>query len=193
VQYEVEVNGRLRQVAVRRENGRFAVTLDGREWRLDAARIDGHLWSLLIDADFRLTSEAGASPSRLPDAAPASPRTASFEVSMAADPGTGDLAVRVGGTTLAVSVNGRRRWSRKDDSALAGSGPQRLVAPMPGKIARVLVKTGEAVLARQPLIVIEAMKMENELRAGGDGTVAEIHVRDGQSVDAGALLAVIHR
>jgi len=69
----------------------------------------------------------------------------------------------------------------------------RIVAPMPGKIVRVLVRTGEAVRARQPLVVIEAMKMENELRAAGSGTVAEIQVTDGQSVEAGALLAVIHR
>jgi len=62
---------------------------------------------------------------------------------------------------------------------------------MSGKVVRVLVQTGEAVHARQPVVVIEAMKMENELRATRDGTVAEITVRDGQSVDAGALLVVI--
>ena len=76
-------------------------------------------------------------------------------------------------------------------AARAGAAPQRLVAPMPGKVVRVLVKTGDAVHARQPLVVVEAMKMENELRASRDGTVAEIHVREGQSVEAGALLIVI--
>jgi biotin carboxyl carrier protein len=90
-------------------------------------------------------------------------------------------------------MNGRRRWGRGDDAAFGRSGPEQLLAPMPGKIVRVLVKTGEAVSARQPVVVIEAMKMENELKASQAGTVAEIHVRDGQSVDAGALLAVIHR
>jgi biotin carboxyl carrier protein len=62
---------------------------------------------------------------------------------------------------------------------------------MPGKVVRVLVKAGDAVTARQPVVVVEAMKMENELRASRDGTVAEIHVREGMSVDAGALLLVI--
>ena len=62
---------------------------------------------------------------------------------------------------------------------------------MPGKVVRVLVKPGDTVAARQPLVVVEAMKMENELRAGRDGTVAEVHVREGVSVDAGALLIVI--
>ena len=59
---------------------------------------------------------------------------------------------------------------------------------MPGKVVRVLVKAGDTVRARQPVVVVEAMKMENELRADRDGTVAEIHVREGKSVDAGALL-----
>jgi biotin carboxyl carrier protein len=62
---------------------------------------------------------------------------------------------------------------------------------MPGKILRVLVRPGDAVGARQPVVVVEAMKMENELRASRDGQVAEIHVREGMSVDAGALLIVI--
>jgi biotin carboxyl carrier protein len=102
--------------------------------------------------------------------------------------------VRVGGVLIEVSVNGGRRFGRKDEVARAGgSGPLRVVAPMPGKIVRVLVRTGEAVQARQPLIVIEAMKMENELRAAAAGTVAEVLVEEGQSVEAGALLAVVHR
>jgi biotin carboxyl carrier protein len=62
---------------------------------------------------------------------------------------------------------------------------------MPGKVVRVLVKNGDTVLARQPLVVVEAMKMENELRAGRDGTVAEVHAKEGASVDAGALLVEI--
>ena len=62
---------------------------------------------------------------------------------------------------------------------------------MPGKVVRVLVAVGDAVKARQPIVVIEAMKMENELRASADGTIAEIHAREGESVDAGSLLAVV--
>jgi biotin carboxyl carrier protein len=62
---------------------------------------------------------------------------------------------------------------------------------MPGKIVRVLAKVGVAVQARQPLIVVEAMKMENELRATRAGVVSELLVQEGQSVDAGALLLVV--
>jgi biotin carboxyl carrier protein len=62
---------------------------------------------------------------------------------------------------------------------------------MPGKIVRLLVKTGEKVRAGQPLVVVEAMKMENEARARWDGTIAQIHVKEGASVEADALLVVI--
>jgi biotin carboxyl carrier protein len=173
VQYEVEIHGRLRQVTVHRADSRFVVAIGHREWVIDAARIDTHTWSLLID-------EEG--------------RTRSHEVTLAAAAGSRALSVRVGGVLIEVSVNGGRRFGRKDEVAQAGgSGPLRVVAPMPGKIVRVLVRTGEAVQARQPLIVIEAMKMENELRAAAAGTVAEVLVEEGQSVEAGALLAVVHR
>jgi biotin carboxyl carrier protein len=62
---------------------------------------------------------------------------------------------------------------------------------MPGKIVRVLAKVGTAVQPRQPLVVVEAMKMENELRAIRNGVVSEVLVQEGQSVDAGTLLLVV--
>ena len=62
---------------------------------------------------------------------------------------------------------------------------------MPGKIVRLLVKAGDEVKARQGLVVVEAMKMENELRAARDGRVLDVSVVEGQSVDAGALLLVV--
>jgi pyruvate carboxylase subunit B len=62
---------------------------------------------------------------------------------------------------------------------------------MPGKIVRVLVRPGDRVSARQGLVVVEAMKMENELRAAADGRVKTVAVKEGQSVDAGAVLVDI--
>ena len=62
---------------------------------------------------------------------------------------------------------------------------------MPGKVVRLLATPGTAVHARQPLIVIEAMKMENELRATRPGVVRQLLVHEGQSVDAGALLLIV--
>jgi biotin carboxyl carrier protein len=166
VQYEVDVAGRVRQVTVRRAGNAFDVRVDGRSWRVNAAHAGAHGMSLVVE-----------------------PGAASYDVGFASDTATGLLYVRVGTTQVPVALNGRRR--RRDEAGQAGAGPQRLVAPMPGKIVRVSVKPGEAVRARQTIVVIEAMKMENELKAARDGTVAELHAREGASVDAGALLVVI--
>ena len=182
--YEVEINGRIRQVAVRRLDGRYAVAIDDREWIVDVTPVGAHALALLLEGGGR-PGAAG------PEGAGAGGRALSREVTVAPDPASGQLSVLVCGVPMAVALNGRRRSGRKEDGAHAGTGPQRIVAPMPGKIVRVVVGVGDRVVARQPLIVIEAMKMENELRAGGDGTVAEVHVQDGQSVNGGALLAVI--
>ena len=171
MQYEVEIGGRRRQVVVTRAGDGFAVSVDGHARQVDAARIDAHTLSLVLDSVW------------------------SNEVSVVADPVSGQLTVHVGSTPIAVTLNGRRRWGRKDEGAGSGSGSgsrsQRLVAPMPGKVVRVLVRAGDLVAARQPVVVVEAMKMENELRASREGTVVDIHVREGMSVDAGALLLVI--
>ena len=65
------------------------------------------------------------------------------------------------------------------------------MAPMPGRVVRVLVKPGDEVAPRQGLVVVEAMKMENELSSPRAGTVREVTVSEGASVEAGRLLAVI--
>ncbi len=70
-------------------------------------------------------------------------------------------------------------------------GEARLMAPMPGKVVRILVEPGQVVGVAQGLVVVEAMKMENELKATRGGTVREIHVREGQAVEGGALLLVL--
>jgi biotin carboxyl carrier protein len=165
VNYEVEVNGRMRHVTVHRADGRFTVTVDGRAWTVDAARVDAHTLSLLVGP-------------------------ASHEVTLAADGAPGQFVAGVGGVPVAVSINSRKRGGRRADGRVGG-GPERLVAPMPGKIVRVLTTVGAAVQARQPLIVVEAMKMENELRASRPGIVSELLVREGQSVDAGTPLLVV--
>jgi biotin carboxyl carrier protein len=167
MQYEIEVGGRRRHVVVSRTGHGFAVAVDGHTRQVDVARIDGHTLSLILDNVW-----------------PA-------DASITADPVRGELTVHVAGTTVALVVNGRRHYGRKGDLGGGETGPQRLVAPMPGKVARVPVAVGDIVRARQPVVVVEAMKMENELRASRDGTVAEVLVREGMSVEAGALLIVI--
>jgi biotin carboxyl carrier protein len=171
LRYEIEVGGRIRQVAVERAGDGFAVEVDGRSWRVDASRVDAHTLSLILD------SQADSRDNR-----------AGFEVTVVPGQSAGQLTIQVGALPIAVTVNGRRRVGASDPAA---AGPQRIVAPMPGKVVRVFVRPGDVVTARQPLVVVEAMKMENELRASRDGTVAEVHVREGLSVEAGAPMIVI--
>jgi biotin carboxyl carrier protein len=87
-------------------------------------------------------------------------------------------------------VDGRRQV-RTDPAVTVGSGDERLVAPMPGRVVRILVKPGDAVVARQGLVVVEAMKMENELGATRPGRVKDVAVTEGASVEAGRLLVVV--
>jgi biotin carboxyl carrier protein len=149
---------------VSRTGEQLLVTIDGRAVPVNLARVDSHLLSLIVDGR-------------------------SIEIATAPASG-GGLSISVDATPVVASVDSGRRWRRKDDHGGAG-GPQRITAPMPGKVVRVLVKPGDAVRARQPLVVVEAMKMENELRALRDGRVADVHAREGQSVDAGTLLIVV--
>jgi biotin carboxyl carrier protein len=181
VQYEVEIGGRIRHVRVNRENGLFLVDVDGRHWQVDAARLDPQRLSLLIAAARPETDDRPMPPAAAP---------ASVEISLTANGVPGQVAVQVGTATVHAVVNGRR-WRRQADHTGHTSGPQRVVAPMPGKVVRVLVTAGQAIAARQPIVVIEAMKMENELRAAAAGVVSQIVVKEGQSVEAGGLLVVI--
>lgn len=186
MQYEVEIGGKRRQIVVTRTGGGFAVSVDGRTRYVDAARVDAQTLSLVVDSVQPAEHNAATS-----QAAAGESGRRGYTVSVAPGPGAGELQVHVGTVPVAVSVNGRRRYGQKHAGSGAGTGPQRVVAPMPGKIVRVLVAAGDTVSPRQPLVVVEAMKMENELRAGREGTIAEIHVRQGMSVEAGALLLVI--
>ena len=80
------------------------------------------------------------------------------------------------------------RTRRFAGQSIAHDGPLDVLAPMPGKIARVLVGRGEEVAQDQGLVVIEAMKMQNELRAPRPGRITEVHVKEGIGIEAGARL-----
>lgn len=172
--YEIAVGNRVRAVSVTRKGPLLHVVLDGRTVIVDARRTGDMELSLLVaPAD-------GAEPTQGIDAALAAQRTA------------GDFDVHLAGRTIPVQVRQAGAFGRqKKAGAAQGAGPQRIIAPMPGKIVRVLVKAGDEVKARQGLVVVEAMKMENELRAARDGRVRDISVVEGQSVDAGAILLVV--
>jgi biotin carboxyl carrier protein len=98
--------------------------------------------------------------------------------------------VEAGGRRFAVEVRDPRNGIRQSRAA-AGTGRQSVSAPMPGKVVRVLVQKGDAVDVGQGLIVVEAMKMQNEMKASRAGRVAEVLVRDGDTVTAGDTLVVL--
>ncbi len=172
---EVAIGDRVRTVSVVRKGAVLHVALDGRLHIVDVRRIDESSLSMLV--------QGGA------EGMPVRSNDASFAVQA----NRGDFDVHIAGRTVPVQVRQAGSFGRQNRGAIgaSGSGPQRLTAPMPGKIVRVLVKAGDHVAARQGLVVIEAMKMENELRAAREGRVRELSVAEGQSVDAGTVLLVL--
>jgi pyruvate carboxylase subunit B len=105
-------------------------------------------------------------------------------------PGKGRYTLWVDGFRFEVEALDERTRSIRDVSAAnAGpSGPAPIVAPMPGLVIRVNVSPGDAIEAGQGVVVMEAMKMENELRATTPGTVKSVKVTPGTAVERGALL-----
>ncbi len=107
------------------------------------------------------------------------------------------LEARVDGETVSIAgirysavVEDTRKWN---PAAAAGRthGRSTIKAPMPGKVVRVLVAVGDSVEAGQGLIVVEAMKMQNELKTQRAGKVTEVHTKENDTVEAGTLLLVI--
>ena len=169
--FEIELNGRTRSVSIERAGtpDRFRVTVDGVATLVDAQRSGEFGLSLL----FPDGAHAGARVALAPGGAP------------------GELLACLRGRTTSVVVNGRRTGRGAADSGDGAHGEQKIAAPMPGRVVRVLVAPGDDVQIRQPVVVVEAMKMENELRSPKTGRVKEVAVSAGASVEAGRVLMVI--
>jgi len=167
---QIEVNGRLKTVDVEAKDGAYRVVVDGVERLVDAAAVDGSTFSLICLSDGRSSQEVGLSPTGLP----------------------GEIAVHMPAGVASVRVlTGLASRFGRGGGAVQAAGTQQVLAPMPGKVVKVLVAAGDEVKARQGLVVVEAMKMENELRSPKDGRVAEVMVAEGASVEAGRLLVVV--
>jgi biotin carboxyl carrier protein len=170
VSVRIEAGGRTRNVEVHRRDAGLVVSVDGHELTVDVHEVGG-IWSLLLG-------------------------TKSHEVAFV-EGLDGAMMVHVDGQTIPVVVDSARRaWGARGRGEKAGdtgdaAGPRRIVAPMPGKIVKVLVKAGDSVQQRQGLVVVEAMKMENELRSPKVGTVSEVRVEEGTLVEAGAILVIV--
>jgi biotin carboxyl carrier protein len=101
------------------------------------------------------------------------------------------LRIVAGNREFSARVRDPRQWRRNRGTAAEAEGRQQVVAPMPGKIVRVLVKAGDKVVLKQGLLVVEAMKMQNEIRSPKSGTVERLLVNEGQTVNAGEILAIV--
>jgi biotin carboxyl carrier protein len=174
VKFELQVGDRVRTVEIQRRAEGFDVSVDGRSRVVDAAHMGAASWSLLV-------RDANGTRSR------------SVEATVLPQNGTSGFDVHIDGFVIPVQLKGGlgRRSRAAAPHGGPGAGPQRVSAPMPGRVVRVLVKAGDTVKARQGLVVVEAMKMENELRAAREGRVREVLVAEGQSVEAGTPLLVV--
>jgi len=112
-----------------------------------------------------------------------------YRCALEVSPG-GAVEVIVNGERIPVAARDKKHL-RGQTGAAAASGLVKISSPMPGKVVRVLLKAGDEVAARQGVLVVEAMKMQNEVQSPKAGKIAEIKVSVGQTVNAGEILAVI--
>lgn len=103
----------------------------------------------------------------------------------------GDLQLCLGSERYSAALRDPRSFRSRRDAADSQQGPRKLVAPMPGKVVRVLVSEGETVEAGQGLVVVEAMKMQNEIKSPKNGIVRKIAATNGAAVNAGDVLAIV--
>jgi biotin carboxyl carrier protein len=161
MRFSASISGKQHQLEIIRRGQGFECRIDGQYVEIDMTPISCDILSILYEGK-------------------------SYEVRRGVNE-----AVTVGENSYQIQLIDPRSWRGRNRASGAGSGPQKLTASMPGKVVRVLAKAGASVHAGQGVLVIEAMKMQNELRAPRAGTIASIQVREGQAVNAGEVVAII--
>jgi biotin carboxyl carrier protein len=161
--FDATVDGRPARVEVRSAGGLYTVLVDGRPLSVDVFPTARHFTTLLIDGRCH---DAGVLRQGANHAVAL--RGGTFEV------------------TLVAAARGAAAPHRK-----GANGPAKVSAPMPGKIVRVVAAAGQEVRAGECLVVMEAMKMENEIRSPRDGRIKDVLVKEGQAVESGALLILV--
>ena len=164
-EHELEIA--IPQGGTRETGGRLAIVVDGKPAEADWSEISPGAYSLLLGGrsfDVKVESHRGD-------------RAA----------GAGLFHARVGARSYQLELRDPRR-RRPSGAAVAHDGPQDILAPMPGKIVRILVSEGQGVNPGDSLLVIEAMKMQNEMRAPRAGRVEKIFVSEGAGVEMGGKL-----
>jgi biotin carboxyl carrier protein len=169
MKFEVQLTGpsgkKLRTVEVERDADRWKILLDGQPVNIDAVEIDPHTLSVLLDGQ-------------------------SYEVRITPSP-DGALKLQTGLQEFSAEVTDPRAWRGRRHGALKVEGRQQIVAPMPGKVVRILVQAGDKVETGQGLLVVEAMKMQNEIRSPKGGTIERLQVKEGQPVNSGDVLCIV--
>ena len=170
MKYEIQLAGaagkKIRIVDLERDGNNWRVTLDGQPVAADAAVVAPYTLSILLDGQ---SHEIHVTPST-----------------------DGTLKLQIGAQEFTAEIIDPRAWSGRRHGAVEAEGPQQVVAPMPGKVVRLLVKPGDHVEAGQGLLVVEAMKMQNEIRSPKSGTVERVLATEGQPVNAGEVLAWVN-
>lgn len=166
---EVQLTGpsgkKLRTVELERATDGWKISLDGQPVNADAVEIDSHTLSVLLDGQ-------------------------SYEVHVVMSP-NGVLTLETRMQEFTAEVSDPRAWQGRRHGAREAEGRQQVVAPMPGKVVRLLVQVGDKVEAGQGLLVVEAMKMQNEIRSPKGGTIENLHAKEGQPVNAGEVLCIV--
>ncbi len=165
--YEVsEKKGQTLRIGLRETGeGQYEVTLGDETVHLDAVRSGPTIYSIIEDGQ-------------------------QFEA-MVDERGAHGFEVLVGGRLFHLESLNERTKLLASSALAVSSGPQTVEAEMPGKVVRVNVAPGDAVSEGQGVVVVEAMKMENQIPSPIDGVVKEVAVSEGQTVEAGARLFVV--
>src|SRR6266478_8121490 len=169
MKFEVQLGGQAgkttRIVDLERDDKGWRVTLDGRPVAADAVEVAPNTLSILL---------AGQS----------------YEICVAPSV-DGKLKLQTGAHEFTAEVIDPRAWGGRRHGTVEAEGRQQILAPMPGKIVRILVREGDPVEAGQGLLVVEAMKMQNEIRSPKSGVIERVLAAEGQPVNAGEILAWI--
>ena len=161
--YEIQVDGKNYRLELNRVAGRWESRLDGRDISIDAVLARRDVLSIIIGGK-------------------------AYEIKR--ERTTTDMHLWVGPRRYDVQLRDPRSL-RGRAIADDGKGPRKLIAPMPGKVVRVLLKEESQVEAGQGVVVVEAMKMQNEIKSPKNGVVRKIVASEGAAVNAGDVLAVV--
>jgi len=167
MKFEIELNGpdgkKRRTVEFERKDDGCRVAIDGKAVNADAIQVSPNAVSVLLEGQ-------------------------SFEIHLTRSI-DGKIKLRCGPHEFSAEVIDPRAWRGRKHGAMEVEGRQEILAPMPGKVVRLLAAAGDAVEAGQGLLVVEAMKMQNEIRSPKKGKVERMLAKEGQAVNAGEVLA----